>query len=440
MMSSPWEALRLRPPESAARSTEALSLAGGNGTNQVVSTADADFTLADWALKLSTGDSYALTSIQQAILTGGPNDNRFDISGFTGTATLTGGGGIDTLASFIAVNATLTDASFSRTTGGTFALVGITRAALTASPTGNHAIDGSGFSGNLTAYAGGGSDAITGGSGSDYIVGGAGKDTLSGGPGNDIIYGGSGVGTSIDGGSGDDILYGSTSGSSTMTGGPGDDRIVRPRAPTTCSMEAPAIDIIYGGTGGDIISGESGSDTLIGGPGAETIYGNNSADSGNDHAVDTLYAHYGTIGVTTPGVSHLYGQGANDLLYSGPADIISAGVGTNPFIDQGTPLGTNPNNFAAPPVFPAATCPQLLPRLSPQGVAVAGRWTELAGSAGPNGISGGAGQAIEPSIVLTPVPNTWPGPTTARASSKSTSLAKMRGVVGDLPAARQAAA
>ena len=66
---------------------------GGNPVDTFVVTADADFTLTDWSLKLSVGESIALTSIQQALLTGGAGDNTFDVSGWTGTATLVGGSG-----------------------------------------------------------------------------------------------------------------------------------------------------------------------------------------------------------------------------------------------------------------------------------------------------------------------------------------------------------
>ena len=56
----------------------------------------ADFTLADGRLTRSTGGSFDLVNITRAALTGGPSDNRFDVSGWLGLATLTGGGGNDT--------------------------------------------------------------------------------------------------------------------------------------------------------------------------------------------------------------------------------------------------------------------------------------------------------------------------------------------------------
>src|SRR5439155_8215460 len=101
------------------------------GTDRIVSTDDADFTLSDWNLRRSNGGSFSLTSIEEASLTGGPGDNTFDGSRWTGVASLAGAAGLDRVVSTNDADVTLTDASLTRSTRGTFTLSGIERATLT---------------------------------------------------------------------------------------------------------------------------------------------------------------------------------------------------------------------------------------------------------------------------------------------------------------------
>jgi uncharacterized repeat protein (TIGR01451 family) len=68
------------------------SLTGsGNPTSQVVATADADFTLSDTQLTISGRANMTLTRIFVANLTGGAGANTFTVSGWTGTANVDGG-------------------------------------------------------------------------------------------------------------------------------------------------------------------------------------------------------------------------------------------------------------------------------------------------------------------------------------------------------------
>ncbi len=58
----------------------------------------------------------------------------------------------------------------------------------------------------MTAYAGGGTDIITGGSGNDFLWGEAGTDTITGNSGGDVLVGGTGADV-MTGGAGIDVIY-----------------------------------------------------------------------------------------------------------------------------------------------------------------------------------------------------------------------------------------
>jgi hypothetical protein len=109
-------------------------ITGGSGTTTVVVTANANFTLGDTLLSAPGYGTYVLTNVQNAVLTSGPGANTFTVSGWSGMATLVGRGGIDTVVSTNNANFTLSDSQLVRSTGGTFNLVGISRAVLTAGP------------------------------------------------------------------------------------------------------------------------------------------------------------------------------------------------------------------------------------------------------------------------------------------------------------------
>ena len=164
----------------AARSTKsingALMLEGGTGTNSITVTADVDFTLTNQSLQLSNGETIGLSGIGQAILTGGTTDNTFDVSEWAGSATLTGGGGLDTIVSAVDASAELTNALLTRSNGASFALSGI-RSAILSGGAGNETLDSTGFSGTAWLYGGSGADTLLAGSGNDYLDGGTGNDS-----------------------------------------------------------------------------------------------------------------------------------------------------------------------------------------------------------------------------------------------------------------------
>lgn len=68
---------------------------GGDGTDRVVATGNVNFTLTNTTLTGLGTDT--LTSIEQASLTGGDGANTFNIGAFSGSVTLNGAGGADTV-------------------------------------------------------------------------------------------------------------------------------------------------------------------------------------------------------------------------------------------------------------------------------------------------------------------------------------------------------
>ncbi|HZL34007.1 MAG TPA: calcium-binding protein [Tepidisphaeraceae bacterium] len=145
-----------------------VQITGGSGTNTVTSSDDTNFTLNNSSLARSDGNAFALSNIQNAILTGGTSSNAFDVSGWTGTATLNGGGGlgVHTVAATNNSNIALTNSALTRPGFGLITLIDIARAILTGS-IGNLLLDATGFGGQATLVAGPGNDTLLAGTGGD---------------------------------------------------------------------------------------------------------------------------------------------------------------------------------------------------------------------------------------------------------------------------------
>jgi hypothetical protein len=168
-------------------STGSDTLTQGSGTGTVISNVDTNFTLTNTLLTQSNGGSFSLSGITNAVLTGGPGNNTFNVGGWTGPATLIGGGGTDTVAAVAnAKTFTLTDSSLSISNGASFTLSGIGQAVLIGGST-TTTMDASGFSGVVTLDGGGGSATLTGSSEESVLIAGTGKCTLNGGTGGDTI-------------------------------------------------------------------------------------------------------------------------------------------------------------------------------------------------------------------------------------------------------------
>jgi Ca2+-binding RTX toxin-like protein len=176
----------------------AATLAGGAGNDRVVSSDDANFTLTNTLLIRSTGGSFALSGVERAALTGGAGNNSFFVSGWTGATTLTGGGGADRVVATANANMNLSDTLLTVSTGGTFNLSGITLARLSGG-TGANRLDAHLFTGRTTMLGGDGPDTLIGGSGNDFLFGDTGADFLDGGAGIDTLDGGLGTDTAVNG-------------------------------------------------------------------------------------------------------------------------------------------------------------------------------------------------------------------------------------------------
>ncbi len=175
------------------------TLIGGAGANSVREHGDLDFVLTDSLLTGQAGAAApvirdALSSIEQACLSGGAGDNVLDASGFNGRLavleggagddTLIGGGAIDQARAVGNVDFVLTDTQL---TGlGTDILTGIDQATLVGGGDAN-ILDASAFHGRANLWGEAGDDTLTGGAGDDLLSGGAGDDRLQGGEGGDTV-------------------------------------------------------------------------------------------------------------------------------------------------------------------------------------------------------------------------------------------------------------
>lgn len=168
------------------------NLTGSTGADKASVTADADFTLSSTQILRTALGTITLNSIEQAALKGGTSNNTFDVSNWTGNASLIGGGGADTVVAANDADFRLTPTLLTRTAGSVvnkFTLSAITQAQLTVIA-GNHFIDASTFAGQATLTGGTGNDILLGGTGSDMLEGGGGRNILIGGKGLDVLVGG----------------------------------------------------------------------------------------------------------------------------------------------------------------------------------------------------------------------------------------------------------
>jgi Ca2+-binding RTX toxin-like protein len=266
-------------------------LDGGTGTNTLVESGDYNYTLTNASVTLSGAAGSGtdnLTNVQNAVLTGGPGANSFDVSAWTGPVTVAGGGGSDTLvgrnlASLWTISgpgsgtvtaATVGDITFSaiqNLTGGsnTDTLVGPNApTAWSISGVGSGSINGV-----LQTFTG--FENLTGGSAADTFTIGSGGSlagTLNGGDGSDTIIGPDGTNnlwTLTGPGTGTGTLNSgvvSFTAIENLTGGSGTDTLVGPNLPNTWTLTGPGM----GSVGGvafslfESLTGGSGVDTLVG--------------------------------------------------------------------------------------------------------------------------------------------------------------------------------
>ncbi len=197
----------------------------GAGGDTAVASKSAGYTLANNSLASTDGMSLVLSGITTANLTATSSGKTFDVSGWTGSGSLTDTAATgDTVTATKSASMTLTGSSLWSTDGMTLALSNFKTAALTvtaASGNPSHVVDASAFTGVTNLNATGTVDAIllggstngstlsATGSGNDVLIGGPGKNTLSDtGTGFNILIGGGGGDTLT--GNGNDILISGT--------------------------------------------------------------------------------------------------------------------------------------------------------------------------------------------------------------------------------------
>lgn len=183
-------------------------IATGGGTDRIEGSGLPDTVTpgaGDDVVRTGDGDDTLIDGIGADRLSGGDGDDFFDGVIRAGNV-LRGGHGVDEASVAVGARARLSDTRFvtGRSSARLRSIDGVTFATYI-EPDGM-TIDGSGFSGTITAEAPtGGDDVLIGGSGPDILGGGKGKDTLIGGPGRDTLDGGPGIDT-CRGGPGRDTL------------------------------------------------------------------------------------------------------------------------------------------------------------------------------------------------------------------------------------------
>jgi Ca2+-binding RTX toxin-like protein len=254
---------------------------GGGGVNTLVVARDANFTLSNSSLSLTSGSTTTtsqLNRIQNVFLSGGPGNNTFDVSGYTGSGSIFGNGGSDTVAASGAGTLSLTDNSLSRTGDGTLALTNIQNAVLTAT-SGGATFNVSSWSGTDTLNGKGNGDlfnvAFEGSGGATTVINDAGAGgnnrLVAAGANGNRVYGlsssvaalGSGEAAYYSGlqnvtlytlnGNDAVYIYGKAAGMTmTVNGGTGSDSFLVGSASNTLST--------FDGTGGDLVlNGGTGS-------------------------------------------------------------------------------------------------------------------------------------------------------------------------------------
>lgn len=337
---------------------------GGNGTNTLYESADANFSVGNGTTSGDLGTD-TFSNIALALLVGGAGSNTISAAGFTGQATINGGGGNDnltgssqndvltggdgndainggggndTLIETGNVNFVLGASTMTGLGSDTFASIEF---AVLTGGSGNNTLDASGFGGSVTLFGGAGNDILKGGAGNDSLLGEAGNDTLSGNGGTNSLNGGSeidqvlesgdvdftllanqlisGLGTDnlldietakLVGGNGDNTLNASAfTGKTTLQGGNGADTLIG----------GSNVDSLEGGNGNDKLTGGLGNDALNGGADYDTIVESNLTTLSMTASSMTATSAAGTStdSLTSMEAGHFTGTAAGNTLSGG---------------------------------------------------------------------------------------------------------------------------
>ncbi|QDU30673.1 Bifunctional hemolysin/adenylate cyclase precursor [Anatilimnocola aggregata] len=184
-------------------------LYGGAGVDSFTESGAGAFVVTSTQLKVGS-ETNNLNGLEQATLVGDNGKNSFNVTGWSGSGTVDGRGGIDKLIVAGNANFTLSDSQLTRSVGAAFALTSIEDADLTGG-TGNNVLDATGFSGQLKLSGGAGNDTLKSGAGPAILLGGTGNDLLQAATGRTLMIGGTGVDRLVGGGNEDLLIDGTTS-------------------------------------------------------------------------------------------------------------------------------------------------------------------------------------------------------------------------------------
>jgi hypothetical protein len=148
-------------------------IAGGAGQDTVAGTFNGDVSLSDAELdadQLGAGPKLIIGGVERAVINGTPGDQTFDLSGWSGTGAVYGGGGKDTIVSAGDGDFRLSDAGLSLPTGGYVNLSGIGNAVLTGGR-GNNTFDLTGWRGTVTVTGDLGRDTVIAADNTDFALG-----------------------------------------------------------------------------------------------------------------------------------------------------------------------------------------------------------------------------------------------------------------------------
>lgn len=336
--------------------TGTATVNGASGTDTVALQADTDLVLAPGSLEAAGVTTVTLQNIESADLAGGPGDNRFDLTAWTGTGTVTGGGGDDTLVAGGVGNFRLSDTEFQREASTPVVLDGIANAELTGN-VGANRFDVGLFIGRVTLAGGGGSDTVAATGDTDFTLADA---LLARGNGGDVAL--SGIGNaSLAGGAGANLLDASAfTGNTTLTGGGGDDTFAGGAAFDLVVEEADADFVLAAaaltGNGADVHSGIDAF-RLIGGAGANAFAVTDFQGAATlvGGAGDDTFAIARDTDFAVAGAGITVGGGLSVLLDGVETAFLTGGAGDNLFsvntpsvglsLDGGT--GTDTLDFAA---------------------------------------------------------------------------------------------
>ena len=290
------------------------TFSGGGGSDTIVAVKSANFTLSNTSLITSDNMNLTLNGFSKAKLTGGAGEDTFTVSDWTGSGTLSGGGGADTIVAERDVNHTLTNTSLAATGYGTLTLSSIEIAEL-AGGIGNNTFTVSGWTGTGTLLGGDGTNTLVKSSNSASFT--LTDEVLATSDGMNLMLGGLSVANLTGGGSANVFLVSGWHGTGTINGSGGTDRIEAARdadmtltntmlvsaghtiafgmlnlsavetanlsgAASADTLTAAAFTLgsvtLQGNGGGDVLIGGSKNDVLIGGDGNDSLTGGGGRD------------------------------------------------------------------------------------------------------------------------------------------------------------------